>query len=74
MKIHPVEAELFYGVRQRYRETGRQVGSWTDRQDMTKLLVAIENFVNSPKENLIVERIAPFPITLDLFGIIILLV
>jgi len=75
MKIRPMEAEFFYGARQRYGQAGRQTGNWTGRQtDMTKLLVAINNFVNSPKEDLTVEREAPCPIALDLFCIIILLV
>jgi hypothetical protein len=42
--------------------------------DMTKLLVVIDNFLNSPKEDLIDEREAPFPIALNLFCILILFV
>jgi len=36
---------------QRYRKADRQLDGQTD---MTKLLVAIDNFVNSPKEDLII--------------------
>jgi hypothetical protein len=35
--------------------------------DMTKLLVAVDHFVNSPIQDLIVEREAHVPIALDLF-------
>jgi hypothetical protein len=45
MKIRPVEAELFYGAKQRDRETDRQADGWTDT---AKLLVPTDNFVNSP--------------------------
>jgi hypothetical protein len=61
--------------RQKDRKAGRQAGSQLDgRTDMTKLLVAIDNFVNSPQKDLIIERKAHLPIALDLFCIIILLV
>jgi hypothetical protein len=46
MKIRPVGAELFHAD----GRTGRQVGRQTD---MTKLIVALPNFVNAPKNRYI---------------------
>ena len=42
MKIGSVGAELFLSD----RRTGGQTGGWTDKK---KLMVALGNFVNSPK-------------------------
>jgi hypothetical protein len=56
---------------QRDRKADWQLDGQTD---MTKLLVAIDNFVNSSKEDLISQHEALFPIALDLICIIILLV
>jgi len=56
---------------QRERKADRQLDG---RTDMTKLLVAIDNFVNSSKEDLIAQHEALFPIAVELICTIILLV
>jgi hypothetical protein len=45
MKIHPMGAVLFHTDRQTDRQAGRQAG-------MTKLIVAVCNFANTPKVDL----------------------